>query len=184
MVYTVVEGPAQEPVTLQEVKLALKIDGDDLDSELTLLVQSAREQAEHETGLFLMAQVVRLDLKDWPADLLINRAPVRGITSIKYWDGAAWQNVDEDTYAFYQEGTMWRVDPETGWPSLGAARGPRVQVLFQAGFADASAVPAVAKRFVIAQVGAWASSPEATTADKLELSPLLTGLLDPIRIYA
>ena len=184
MTFAVIEGPALEPVTLDELKLALRIDSDDLDADLAMLIQSAREQAEHETGLFLMPQVVRLDLTDWPTDLLIKRAPVSAITSIQYWDGSAWQTVDDASYVFYPEGTMWRIDPDSGWPSLGNGRGPRVRVLFAAGFASAAAVPAVAKRFIIAQVGAWLSNPEATTADRMELSPLFSRMLDPIRIYA
>lgn len=184
MTFTIITAPTSEPVTLAEVKLALKIDGDELDADLALHIQSAREQAEHETGLYLMPQAVRLDLIDWPADLLIKRAPVSAITSVQYWDGSGWQTVDDASYVFYPEGTMWRVDPDSAWPSLGSGRGPRVRVLFAAGFASAAAVPAVAKRFIIAQVGAWLSNPEATTADRMELSPLFSRMLDPIRIYA
>lgn len=184
MTYKTTIQPAAEPVSLAEVKLALRLDGAELDGDLVMQIQSAREQAEHETGLLLMPQTVRLDLVDWPAELIIERAPVQSIASVSYWDGSAWQVLDADGYTLYPSGTMWRVDPVSGWPSLGQGRGPRVRVLFEAGYANAAAVPATVKRFIIAQVAAWIRTPEAFSEAKLTPSPFLSGMLDTVRIYA
>ena len=184
MTYIITNGPATEPVTLEEVKSALRIDADitAFDSDLNLLIQSARELAEHETGLSLMTQTIRLELDDWSDVLQLKRAPVQSISAIEFWDGTVFQTFAGSGYTLYQDGLLWCIEPTGYWPVLGDRVGPRVKVTFMAGYQDAAKVPACVKRWIIAQVGAWFRSPEAT-GSKLELSPLLSGLLDPVRLY-
>lgn len=183
MNYTTITPAGAEPVTLDELKLALRLDGNVLDTELAMLLQSAREVAEHQTGLFLMPQVVRTTLTDWPADLVLDRGPVRSVAGVTYWDGATWATAPT-TYVLSQEGTQWRLDPATAWPSLGDMRGARVRLDLAVGYADAASVPAAVKRFIIAQVGAWLRHAEAAGPLDLKVSPFLAGLLDTVRIYA
>ena len=184
MTYIIAIPPVAEPVTLAEVKAGLRIDADitAFDSDLSLLIQSARELAEHETGRSLMIQTVRLELEDWSDVIEIRCAPVQSITSIQFWDGAAWQTFSNTGYSLYQDGLLWKVELTAYWPVLGDRAGPRVKVTFEAGYQTAELVPACVKRWIIAQVGVWFRSPEAAGA-KLEISPLFSGLLDPVRLY-
>lgn len=184
MTYIITTAPVAEPVTLAEVKAGLRIDADitAFDYDLTMLIQSARELAEHETGRSLMPQTITLELDDWSDVLEINRAPVQSVSAIQYWDGAAWQTFSNTGYSLYQDGLLWKVEPTAYWPVLGDGAGPRVKVTFQAGYQTAELVPACVKRWIIAQVGAWFRSPEASGA-KQEISPMLAGLLDPVRLY-
>lgn len=184
MTYTVTTGPSSEPVTVAEVKLALRLDGSDLDTDIAMLIQSARELAEHETGVVLLPQTLKLELTSWPAALTLIRAPVRGVASVEYWDGAAWQTISNTLYKVYQDGVIWRIDPVSTWPSLGTGAGPRVRVVFTAGYDDAAHVPACVKRWIIAQVGQWLRSPEAGSDRKVEINPFMARQLDPVRIYA
>lgn len=184
MTYIITTAPTAEPVTLAEVKAGLRIDADitAFDTDLTMLIQSARELAEHETGRSLMSQTITLELDDWSDVLEINRAPVQSVSAIQYWDGASFQTFPSTGYSLYQDGLLWKVEPTAYWPVLGDRVGPRVKVVFVAGYQSAALVPATVKRWMIAQIGAWFRAPEAT-GSKLELSPLLAGLLDPVRLY-
>ena len=184
MSYTVITPHVTEPLTLSEVKAALRVDGTDLDNDLSMMQHAAREVAEHETGQLLMTQTVRLDLPDWPDDLVIERAPVQSVTSVQYWDGAAWQTISSGAYSLWRDGTLWRVDPVSSWPSLGSGVGPRVRVTFVAGYASSADVPAAIKRYIIAQAGAWLRNPEGLSTVKLEASPLLSHLIDGQRVYS
>ena len=185
MSYTVITPPASEPLTLSEVKAALRVDGNDLDPDLTAKAKSAREVAEHESGLLLMPQTVRLELASWPADLIIKRGPVRSVASVQYWDGSTWATVSSPDYVAWQDGTLWRVDPVSSWPTLGDRVGPRVRVNFEAGYADAASVPSCIKQFIVAVTGPWFVNPEGSAHPMtFGVNPFLSGLLDPVRVYA
>lgn len=180
MSYTTLTPATVEPVTLDECKLALRIDGSAQDADLAMLIQAARELAEHDTGVYLAEQAVRLSLVEWEAAIRV-RGPVAN-TAISYWGGSSWVSVSTDQFVTYLDGTGWFVAPLNGWPSLGDLPGPRVRIDLSVGYTPAL-VPACAKRFILAHVAAWISNVEAV-GQKLEINPLHAGLLDPLRTYA
>lgn len=183
MTYTILTPATVEPVTLAECKLALRIEDTASDADLQMLIQSARELAEHETSTYLAQQTVRLSLTDWPgpAEAIPVRGPVTG-TAITYWNGSAWTAVDAGQAVTYLDGTRWFVAPLNSWPALADRPGPRVRLDLTVGYAPLL-VPACAKRFVLAHVAAWMANVEAA-GQKLEINPLHAGLLDPLRTYA
>lgn len=183
MTYTTVTPATVEPVTLAECKLALHIDDATSDADLQMLIQAARELAEHDTGSYLAQQVVRLSLTDWPgpAEAIPVRGPVTA-TAITYWNGSAWTAVDAGQAITYLDGTRWHVAPLNSWPTLADRPGPRARLDLTVGYAPAL-VPACAKRFILAHVAAWVANVEAA-GQKLEINPLHAGLLDPLRTYA
>lgn len=183
MTYTTLTPPTVEPVTLAECKLALRIDDAASDADLQMLIQSARELAEHDTGTYLAQQTVRLSLTDWPTETsaIAVRGPVTA-TAITYWNGSAWTSLDTGQIVTYLDGTRWFVAPLNSWPTLADRRGPRARLDLTVGYAPAL-VPACAKRFILAHVAAWMANVEAA-GQKLEINPLHAGLLDPLRTYA
>lgn len=180
MTYTTVTPATVEPVTLAECKLALRIDDTASDADLQMLIQAARELAEHESGTYLAQQTVRLSLTEWQ-DTICVRGPVSN-TAITYWNGAAWAAIDAGQYLTYLDGMAWFVEPLSSWPTLASRPGPRVRIDLTVGYAPAL-VPACAKRFMLAHVAAWVATVEAV-GQKLEINPLHAGLLDPLRTYA
>ena len=62
---TLLEGPASEPVTLTEAKKQCEIAASDTahDDHLTLLIQAAREQWEHDTDSAVMEQTLKVTLE-------------------------------------------------------------------------------------------------------------------------
>jgi len=180
MTYTTLTPATVEPVTLAECKLALRIDGTAQDADLQMLIQAARELAEHDTGTYLAQQTVRLSLVDWE-DAIRVRGPVSN-TAVSYWNGTAWTGLAGGQSVTYIDGTGWFVAPINSWPSLGDLPGPRVRLDLTVGYAPAF-VPACAKRFILAHVAAWLANVEAA-GQKLEINPLHAALLDPLRTYA
>ncbi|RZI79487.1 MAG: hypothetical protein EOP38_25295 [Rubrivivax sp.] len=182
---TLVAGPAEEPVSLAEAKAALRIDGDSSDADIEALISSARESAEHETGRSLMPQTWRVELDDWPAGgaVALGRSPVASLVGAEYWDGSDWQPVPAPV--LLRSGERWSVVPALGanWPTPGLGLGARCRVTFVAGYADAAAVPASIKRWIIAQVGGWYANPEAVGTVFQKESPFLAALLQPHRLY-
>jgi uncharacterized phiE125 gp8 family phage protein len=184
MTYSVLTPAAAEPVTLAECKAALRVDGNDLDGEIAMLIQQGRELAEQRIGGWLMPQEQRLELADWATPIRVDRGPVRSIKSISYWSGSAWVALAGSAYELGRDGVAAVVYPTGSWPALGAKWGARVRVDLNVGAVDAAAVPACAKRFVIAQAGAWLAAPDGVSDRKLEIHPHLAGLLDPLCTYA
>lgn len=78
----VLEPPATEPITLEQAKTFLRIDGDALDGEIELMAIAAREDVELLTGLLLIDQTVRVQAGDpWDLDHL-TVGPVKDFLAI------------------------------------------------------------------------------------------------------
>jgi Phage gp6-like head-tail connector protein len=81
----VVVPPAEEPLTLAEVKLNHRIDGDDEDTELERQIQAAREYVERYLGQSLVTQTREATYAyydaTWPASVL-PYGPVQSVESV------------------------------------------------------------------------------------------------------
>ena len=186
--WTLVTPPTEEPVTLAEIKDHLRVSGTAEDSLLTLYAQMAREAVEEETWRALMPQTWTLYLAGWPADGIIElpRPPLDSVTSIKY--------TDEDGVEATLAASNYRVDtarepgrvvlaPNGEWPSdvLDSVNG--VAVTFVAGYADASAVPPMAKAAILLQIGEIYANREAViTGTIVAVTPAVQRVLNLLRV--
>jgi len=93
---TLVTGPAQEPLTLEQAKLHARIDTDDDDKLIVELIKAARRWVETQTHRALITSTWDYSVDwNWPINnigqqkirLPIN--PVASITSIVYQDGTS-----------------------------------------------------------------------------------------------
>lgn len=84
MTSKLISAPAQEPLTLDEVRGYLRIDSTAFDATLLGLVQSARSRAEAYTGRVLITQTWDLLLDDLPGLIELPKAPVQSVTEIVY----------------------------------------------------------------------------------------------------
>ena len=185
--WTLTTPPTEEPVTLAEIKDHLRVSGTAEDSLLTLYAQMAREAVEEETWRALMPQTWTLYLAGWPADGVIElpRPPLQSVTHIKY--------TDEDGVEATLAATNYRVDtarepgrvvlaPDGEWPSdvLDSVNG--VAVTFVAGYADASAVPTMAKAAILLQVGEIYANREAVIVGSTpQVTPAVQRVLNLLR---
>ena len=131
-----ISGPAEEPVTLADAKLTLRVDHAEDDSRIQRMIGAAREEAEQITGRRFGLQTWELVLDAFESTITLPSPPVTSVTSIKYDDAAG----AEQTLA----GAAYRVrgsepaiiSPVTSWPSTfsGVAA---VRVRFECGITSA-----------------------------------------------
>jgi uncharacterized phiE125 gp8 family phage protein len=107
-------GPAQEPVSLVQAKLHLRVEADDdtEDGLIESLVTAARIHIEGVTGRALLEQSWRLVRDDWPANGIVTLpiGPVSAIDEIRTYDAAGEPHViDLDGVLLDGQGTPPRV---------------------------------------------------------------------------
>lgn len=182
-------APAAEPVSLAEAKLHLKVEHSVDDTLIAAIIQAAREAAEHETGRSLMPQTWELLLDAFPADAIkLDKPPVTSVVSVKYLDsGGVQQTLDGSAYTLDADYVPGYVLPAYGtfWPSTQDAINA-VVVRFATGYANAAAVPAGIRAWMLLRIGALYGNREAFAAGMLVVLPgnFCDRLLDPYKVYA
>lgn len=146
-----VTGPTGEPVSLDDLKLHLRIDGRDEDALLAGLITAARQEVEFETGRALMTQTWDLWLDGWPcvhgtpsAVLRIPLPRLQAVAWVKYFDTANGEHtLDASAYYVDSASEPGRVCLAYGqsWPATVLRPINGVQVRFTAGYGDAGSVP-------------------------------------------
>ena len=139
-----VGAPAVEPLTLTQVKSDRGITHDLHDDDLTMYIQAARESAESKTGRAFVDQKwqqVFSNIGRADSALPLIRWPVKSIDSVTI-NGEV---VDHAGFEFLP-----------GDDSVISSKqfvGQRVVVIYSAGYGDASAVPAMVKKWMLATIG-------------------------------
>jgi len=145
--------PALAPVTLDQIKLALKIDPDATEDDALIagLIRTASDACERFTGRALIARTLTLWLDAWPAGrdhhgraIELPRPPLRSVTFVKVYDDMdASMTVAPSTYFVDTAGDIGRIAPRLGTtaPSPGrVANG--IEIQFEAGYGpDPTDVP-------------------------------------------
>lgn len=144
--------PSLEPVTVAEVKQYLRIDGDDDDALLGVLITAARTWVETYTRRALITQTWDQRFPVFPVarrPLYLTKAPVQSVTSITYVDddGAtqtwATTNYTLRTFAGQTAGRAWiEVTDDTTTPSVDSNTEYPVIVRTVCGYGLAAAMPA------------------------------------------
>ena len=194
----------QEPVSLIDVKLHLRVDFDEDDTLIASLISAARQAAETLTGRqFTTARWKQVldcfpgpSLMGVPAGqafslpghaILLPKCPVQSVVSINYLDMASvLQTMPASTYTADAACEPARITPVFGqiWPiclpQIGA-----VWVTFDAGYGDASNVPEGIKCWIKLRVGSlYAHREEVALINRgrIEALPFIDGLLDPFKV--
>ena len=141
-----VTAPAEELLTLEEVKDQLRILGDYDDAILQRLMRSARQSLDGRDGILgraLITQTWQLALERFPAAIIVPLPPLISVDSITYFDPSGnEQTLDPAAYRVEGIGDAdaGRIVPVTAWP----ATHPNlvaVAVTFTAGYGDRADVP-------------------------------------------
>jgi len=142
---TTITEPTDEPVTLQEVKDALRIEDNSEDVRIWNIIRASRMYAEDFCDLRLMSQVVELSFDNWPAyEFSLGVWPIISIDTVKYEDTAspvATQTLVANT-DYYADITILqgRLRTITGWPSV-AVKPNAIKIRMTVGYADQDSVP-------------------------------------------
>ncbi len=155
--------PATEPVTLADAKLHLRVETEmeEDDDLIAALIVTAREQAEHLTGLRLITQTWALEMDKDESVILDGFLPLQSIAS---------------------DGADYVLDKK--WP-------PRVRVSDSAtltlicGYGVAADIPRSIVQWILLRIGALYEQRENlpfTTASQIVPHSFADALLDPYRI--
>lgn len=196
MALTLVTAPTSEPVTVDELKVHLRV-GDDETTEdglIASLGEAARAYVETFTGRALMTQTWDLKLDGFPCgDVLdLPTAPIASITSITYTDTAGasqtWSSsnylTDLPSGPFARPG---RITPVYGvsWPSTRDVMNA-VAVRYVAGYTSAVLVPEALKAAIKLMAAQWYAQREPVVVGSIAQNIPLTveSLLWPYRVFA
>lgn len=181
--------PAVEPVTLDDVKSAARIDTEAFDDQLErYIIPAIRAEAEHRLGRRLITQTVELVLDAFPDGEIDLRLPnVQSVTSVKYLDTANVQQTFANTnYTLDSDSSPGRILLNTGvsWPETDdVANAVRVRYVVGYGATEA-AVPANIRLWITAMVVQAIDNPSGLNAGALQPVAYLNHLLDSERFYA
>jgi len=187
MSLTLVTAPTIEPVTLQEVKDHLRVDGTDDDALISALITAAREHIDGRDGWLgraICPQTWDCYFDCFPEGGVINipLAPLQAITSIKYRDpDGVQQTFSADNYSAGAD-LNWSPRVVLGcgksWPSI-RAMPDAVVVRIVAGY---SAVPRPICQALLLLIGHWHENREAVMDENFrEVPTTVAALLTPYR---
>ena len=152
--------PATEPVTLAELKEHLRIDGTDQDSELTILLQAARENVEHQQKRQLITATWALTMDAFPAGpIILPVPPLISVTSISYEDLAGdtqtWGASNYQVEITNERGSV-TVEPNVTYPDTESGRRNAVTVTFTAGYGTSNSdVPETTRLAIMMLAAHW-----------------------------
>lgn len=152
-------GPDAEPLTLDEVKAHLRVDGVAEDALLQSLVLTSRLHIEAALGLGLMTQSWRLVLDAWPHDGIVNLpiAPVQMVSEVRTiaQDGMPIL-VDSAGYELDATGRPARLFSRNAWWPAPGRKHAGIEIDLTAGFGPtASDVPEPVHQALLLLVAHW-----------------------------
>lgn len=166
--------PSAEPVSLDAMKNYLRVDHNEEDALIALLIVAARRSAEHLTGQMIAKRSFRVDLPSFGKGVL-PISPVISVTSVEYLDSVGKKSLTVDFFPYPLSPQIF--PPASGWPAL-KCRPDAVQVTLIAGM---DPVPEDIAAWIMLRVSTAYEKREAV--DEKSVNPLprsfVDGLLDP-----
>ena len=190
--YKLSVAPAEEPVTVQQVKTQLRYDGSDWDNTIQdVWIPAARRIVEEYTNSALVTQTWKLYLNDWPKGGLIYlpKGPVQSVTSITYIDDSGiTQTVPADDYNLGLNGQIGIIKHEEYWPLADTDYPEAIVVTYVTGYGASSAVPETLKQAIVVLCGDMYQAPQSFVKGSISTigwgdKPLWQQLCDPYIIY-
>jgi len=191
MALTLVTGPDQEPITLEQAKAQLRLDVDTDDELLRDMIKAAREWIEGQTKRALVTQTWDLNIDGgWPwkfggQRITMPLNPLASVTSITYQDEAGTSPqptlaASQYTIATRRYGSYVVPAYNVTWPSVRCVP-DAITVRFVAGDAAVS-VPKVLQRAMSLLVAHMYENREAATVKALASVPYgIESLVSPYR---
>ncbi len=182
------EPPEAEPVTLEEAKAHLRLEGGADDAYVTALIQAARERAELFLRRALITQAFEYTLDGFPTAPAIDlpRPPLQSVESIQYIDTAG--NVQtlapEDYVVDTSSGEIGRVALAWNW-FWPIARGSinSVVIKFTAGYGDSPEdVPQAIRQAILIEISnLYENREDVIVGQNISMLSLSERLLWPFR---
>ena len=186
--YIIYTEPASEPVTLDEAKLHLKMDGISADDTLiTALIIAARQLAEEYCGIKFINTVIEEVYDRFPMGtneiMYLSCGRVTAVDSVKYYDS----NDDLQTFNSvnyivdtYRKSARIGLASSASFPTYDSDRINGVMVRYTSGFgASASSVPEIIKSAIKLTIGHLYLNREDTVK---KMPTMVEYILNPYRI--
>jgi uncharacterized phiE125 gp8 family phage protein len=183
--YKQISEPSTEPLTYQEVKEYLRLNGDTEQAYVTSLIVAARQVVESRIWRPLISQQWQMQFDFHELNLLsknINKAPLLSIESVTYYDGNNdIQTLSPTSYEFDLFSSPPRVRIKTT-PTL-YDRFNALQINFTCGYLNAASVPKNIKIALFLIVGhLYENRQDVVTGTQVNVMPQASEyLLEPYR---
>lgn len=178
MSLTLVTGPTQEPVTLQEAKDHLRLDTDDDDALVQRLIVAARVWVEGQTHRALMTQTwdqtvdYQYPFIQYRPNIKFEINPVQSVSSFQYADGSSpMPTLAADQYIAVTKDHGSYIVPEYGvsWPTVRCVP-EAIRIRFVAGYTD---VPEPLKHAIYMLIAHWYENREEVGRGTDLVEPLI-----------
>ena len=199
-----ITGPTQEPVTVAQAKLHLRVDFSQDDNLIGALISAAREYAENYCNRAFFAQTWTLTLDTFPYipqpfsswidafAINIPRPRLQSIESITYYDQFYnQQSVSSSLYFVDSNSEPARIAPVNGqtWPYPAIYVPGTVQLTYICGSYGTgdtySPLPVSIQQAILLLVGHWYANREAVGPSAMTPVPLaVQALLEPYRVHS
>lgn len=190
MQFKVTIPPTEEPITLEEAKLHLRVDGEAEDAYILALIQMAREYCENYCHRALMTQTVTLVMTEFSTKTVANphgaislpHGNVQRVESIKYIDTEGveqtWQASEYLLHSLFEPAL---VSPAYG-KSFPDTRGDvgGIKVTYVVGWTQASDIPTAIKQAMLLAIGDMYENREDTKRMAINASQRL---LNPYKMW-
>lgn len=159
MRFSLITPPDAEPVCVEEFKAASRVDHDAEDTLIASYLLAARQHIEALCGP-IITQTMEMTMDRWPIGdtIVIGKPRATAINSIKHFA----QDGSEETFSdlsyvtdFVSRHARIRLKGGHSWPSVALREINGVVVNFDAGWADAEAVPQDLKQSLILLAAHW-----------------------------
>ena len=154
---TLLQGPAAEPLELDDVKAHLRLDGSDEDALLGSLITTSRSHVEAALGLALMTQTWRWQADRWPCSGVVElmTRPLRSVERVAVRSTKTDQ-VIVDAADYVVDIATARIAPGNGqWLQPTVPLGG-IEIDFRAGYGDvATDVPEPIRQALRLLVAHW-----------------------------
>jgi len=160
-----IEGPELEPVSLEEAKLHLRVDGTEEDALISALISTAREFCESFTGRSLALQTFEYISGPFLSSIGIIKLPMPPLIELVYFK---YLNTNGEEITLIEDSGFYVVkslEPAvlclklaTGWPLDLSYRPDAVKIRFKAGYSE---VPKSIKQAMLLLIGHFYEHREA-----------------------
>lgn len=180
-------GPSVEPVTRAEAKSHLRVDFEEDDTLIDVLIEAARQHAEDYTQRRFITQTWTQTFPEFEDVMLLSGSPLQSITTVTYLDkDNVSQTLSTDIYdvdTTRNPGAMRRTRDQS-WPATYPSWNA-VVVTYVAGYgAAASAVPAAIKQAMLMHIGHMYENRESSIDRMIMAVPMgYESLLAPYRVW-
>lgn len=188
-----VSPPSKLPVTLDEAKLHLRVDGSEEDGLIVGMIRGAVSHLDGWTGILgrcLVEQTWRQDFDHFRGDMRLRLGPVTDIVSVTYRNAEGQiATVPDTNYALVTDSLGPRVFWDRAYSApTGLYEQGAVSVTFKAGYPDdedgKSGVPEAIKIAILLMVGNWYRFRTADVETSVSQLPMgVASLLSGFRGY-